>query len=299
MSNNTVYHYCSVETFRKIITNKELWLTDVTKSNDSKELRLAFEKITEQLNSKVNPEIIGTELSNPLVRFRDFFRNFKVTNLLFHVCCFSYDADSLSQWAMYANDATGIAIGFDSTKFFKLTKQCNEIDFDKVEYSVELIPKMVDNKLNQIIDTYSMNKLDNDISWYAEFLDYFFIDVIKMVYSFKNSSFEQEHECRISFNSKPYCKFENGDNSGYEQNFLNKRIDISDGFEIGDIGYYISRGKLVSYRPLHIKDIGSCIKEIIIGPKSLVSENDIKMFLAANNIDFPCYRIKLSKSTYQ
>ena len=37
MSDNNVYHYCSVETFRKIITNKELWMTDVSKSNDSKE----------------------------------------------------------------------------------------------------------------------------------------------------------------------------------------------------------------------------------------------------------------------
>lgn len=299
MSNNTVYHYCSVETFRKIITNKELWMTDVTKSNDSKELRLAFEKITEQLNGKVNSKIIGTELFIPLVTFRDFFRKFKITNLLFHVCCFSNDADSLSQWAMYANDATGIAIGFDSTKFLELTKHCNEIDFKKIEYSVELIPEIVDNRLNQIIDTYMMRKTKDDILWYLEFLDYFFIDVMKMVYSFKNSSFEQEHECRISFNSKPFYKFESLKDPVYIQDFLNTQIAISDSFEIGNIDYYISRGKLVSYRPLHIKDIGSSINEIIIGPKSLVSENDIKMFLAANNIDLPCYSIKLSKSTYQ
>ena len=32
-----VYHYCSVPAFISIIRNKELWLTDVLKSNDPME----------------------------------------------------------------------------------------------------------------------------------------------------------------------------------------------------------------------------------------------------------------------
>ena len=56
MSNNTVYHYCSVETLYKIISNRELWLTDITKSNDSKELQFAVENFTRILKQRIHNE---------------------------------------------------------------------------------------------------------------------------------------------------------------------------------------------------------------------------------------------------
>ena len=34
----SLYHYCSLETFISIIRNSSIWLSDVKKSNDSKEL---------------------------------------------------------------------------------------------------------------------------------------------------------------------------------------------------------------------------------------------------------------------
>ena len=46
-----LYHYCSLETMQMIIENKELWLSNVLKSNDKNEFKdideilpLAFEK---------------------------------------------------------------------------------------------------------------------------------------------------------------------------------------------------------------------------------------------------------------
>ena len=34
----TLYHYCSLDTFLNIIRNSSIWLSDVKKSNDGKEM---------------------------------------------------------------------------------------------------------------------------------------------------------------------------------------------------------------------------------------------------------------------
>lgn len=68
---------------------------------------------------------------------------------------------------------------------------------------------------------------------------------------------------------------------------------------LDEIKHYVSRGRLVSYRPLQINNIGSIINEIVIGPKSFVSNHDLKMILVANGIDLSFYNIKLSDSTYR
>lgn len=46
-NNEVVYHYCSLETFKNIISHQCLWLCDVQKSNDSKECMALPERIKE------------------------------------------------------------------------------------------------------------------------------------------------------------------------------------------------------------------------------------------------------------
>ena len=274
-------------------------MTDITKSNDSKELQLALEKIASDLKPKLNIKDAGDGYI-PLQIFYDFIRALKKIESLFHVCCFSEDMDSLSQWAMYSNDATGIAIGFDKNKFSKLKNQCDGIDFDKVEYTTEPISEIIDNKLNGIVDIYKNKSNNDDLSWCEEALYFLFNDIRRMTYLYKNHSFEQEHEYRLVFNSMPYRLPEIGNNKlNYEKEFIKDKVSISDEFELGEIDYYISKGKLVSYRPLKIKNMGSIINEIVTAPKTLITKNDIKMFLKVNNIDLPDYKIIQSKSTYR
>lgn len=295
---NTVYHYCSVDTFLKIITNKELWLTDVTKSNDSKELQLVLDCLTEKLNQR-------KEITNgirmdfiPLSMFNIFFEEFKKIEQLFHVCCFSKDHDSLSQWSMYADNATGVAIGFNSANFANLKNFDKNIDFGQIKYTLSSFSDVTDEKLKIFNNMYHSNK--NDYSWYLKFMHYVIDDVLKMAYLYKNPSFEQEHECRIVYNSRPCFVHEMVDSSPvFSQKFIHNEVKLSHDFTLGEIGHYTSRGKLVSYRPLHIKDFGNIITEIIIGPKSLITPHDMEMFLISYNIGLSTNKIKISKSTYQ
>ena len=42
-----LYHYCSVPTFFNIMKNHSIWLSDISKSNDSQELNWATEQFKE------------------------------------------------------------------------------------------------------------------------------------------------------------------------------------------------------------------------------------------------------------
>ena len=72
----TIYHYCSLETFNSIITNKTLRLSDITKSNDSKELIyirpfikeefLKVEELLSQPNFNRSELVIAVGIKNAL-----------------------------------------------------------------------------------------------------------------------------------------------------------------------------------------------------------------------------------------
>ena len=40
-----LYHFCSVEKFKKIIGSKVLWLSDLTQSNDTQEVTRTFNNL--------------------------------------------------------------------------------------------------------------------------------------------------------------------------------------------------------------------------------------------------------------
>ena len=42
-----VYHYCTVDTFKNIMSSKVLWLSDLTDSNDDQEVERTFVNLWE------------------------------------------------------------------------------------------------------------------------------------------------------------------------------------------------------------------------------------------------------------
>lgn len=49
-----VYHYCTLDSFMSIISNKSIWLSDITKSNDSMEIKW----ITRYINDPLVKEVV-------------------------------------------------------------------------------------------------------------------------------------------------------------------------------------------------------------------------------------------------
>lgn len=298
-----VYHYCSVETFLKIIKNKELWLTDVTKSNDSEEIRLAYNQLIYELDMRIEKCKQNGSDKQPFEKCKKLLLGyFDINNILFHVCCFSADRDSLSQWAMYADNATGVAIGFDSDYFINLQNNRSRIKFAKVDYSLVAFIDIINEKVKQMLDEYDIVK-DKSDSWLETFLNFIINDFMEIFCFYKNSCFMQENEYRLVYNSKPYSYYRDKKiiidtldsfTRSIELNFENNR-EVT----IKDMDYYTSNGKMISYRPLHMNELRQVIKEIVIGPKSSIKERDVEIFLSINHIHIPKDKIVRSDTTYQ
>lgn len=104
-----LYHYCSLETFKSIIENKTLRLSNVLKSNDSEEFKY-FDNVFKNALKNVK---IG-------VKKRKYFENEWIkrkAEFMPLVLCLSSKNDQLSQWRGYADDGRGIALGFDFEKY--------------------------------------------------------------------------------------------------------------------------------------------------------------------------------------
>lgn len=119
------YHYCSLATLMSIVKNQQLWLADITRSNDSAELGYGFLKIREALETEITrvieqkhfPE--GQRELDPatLQMLQSFLENVRSIGtsdqIRCYAICFSTEKDLLSQWRAYGDDGKGVSIGFD------------------------------------------------------------------------------------------------------------------------------------------------------------------------------------------
>lgn len=99
-----LYHYCSTSAFHAIVANKSIWLSALSLSNDTMEGRLvaaAIRRLAEADNLEQDRIRSLVESINTLEQVGE--------GLGF---CLSEEPDLLSQWRGYAEDASGVAIGF-------------------------------------------------------------------------------------------------------------------------------------------------------------------------------------------
>lgn len=111
----TLHHFCSMQSFMNIMSYKTIRLSEVTKSNDKKEVRLFYDIIFNKSMAfldEITQVTSYSEIESYRKRLRIALNNdFSFLSFAF---CMSTQSNSLSQWTRYADDAQGIAIGFDS-----------------------------------------------------------------------------------------------------------------------------------------------------------------------------------------
>ena len=300
-----VYHYCSLDVFTKIISGKSIRLSDITKSNDSMEILWItkyieeifdeeFQKETEKTKyfKEDYPKDVFTELREHYSK--EFFDEEQKLYSYF-VCCFSEKGDLLSQWRGYADDGNGIAIGFDGDILKQIGKpSANDpistdiFNFNKIEYSeysqktqIRKIASDLITELKEVAKSKPSDIKQNSMKAYNTC----FLKLFNLSIFMKNPFFKEEQEWRICHWTEITPK---NKTSG---------IHINDGVTLSDIGYHQRRDDMIPHIDLSFeKSSKSMIKEIIIGPKCKVRENDIKTFLISNGID--C-QISKSKGTYR
>ncbi len=305
MTSNIVYHYCSSEVFTKIIKNKTIRLSDITKSNDSMEILWITKYIKEVLENEFDKETENTkyfkngyhkDVFSELVEHysNDFF---KVDQRIYSymVCCFSEEGDLLSQWRGYADDASGFSIGFDANALASFGKPSADdpisseiFSFDKIIYDIRAQKARIKECAEYLITKLKPLSKANDGNLKQQSMQAFnncFLQLFKWSIFMKNPFFKEEKEWRICY----YTDFRNDNESS--------NTKIEGGISLSDIDYFVRENDVIPYVDLSWdKSVNDIIKRIVIGPKCRASQKEIEVFM--NNNGIRCEVMK-SEGTYR
>nr|WP_316622287.1 DUF2971 domain-containing protein [uncultured Ruminococcus sp.] len=304
----TLYHYCSIPTFFNIVKNKSIWLSDISKSNDSLELRWIKEQCRYYI-LKVWVDYVRSVKESvndlSLVSFDDFENVQKFSELIAKydltkswVFCLTEKKDNLGQWRGYADDGTGVCIGFKTDFYSMIDAVAHYIDkdadlhFRKVRYTKKEIEDFFYNAAE-------LSKIDASMSCQ---------EVIRLLNSaisftmsnaefFKNDAFKEEKEWRLVYTMETSDLLK-GKVPGMEK-FSEKITDMS----IGNFGFSTRRGTIISHIEISLPKLDSVFSSITIGPKSSLSINDVKLFLlhsgVIKNTENLSIKIEKSKVSYR
>ncbi len=304
-----VYHYCSLDTFMSIIENSNIRLSNIKKSNDPTEITYIIsvvKKIIVKYLDDYNLLVID-DYKLPIslleskfeVVFNEYAKNF-------YIICFSEAKDLLSQWIKYANNGTGVAIGFNTKKFLGLQKEpFTGYIFSEIIYEPNIIKsniiKFMDREFNNIKecdnDAVKQNLLIDCIDKIISFIFYYSI-------LYKHSSYFEEKEWRLIYNPFKQMKEINDKYKLFDVFLENDDYKVLDsGFERGNM-CFIKKGNVISsYFDINFFSIKQdLISEIVLGPKSEIElqDNDLLLFLKINGYDISSIKtnnsILLSKS---
>lgn len=144
-----LYHYCSNAAFHSIVENRSIRLSALSLSSDTMEGKLVTDVIAQMAKSD------GLDQAN-IQRLKES------VSLLEQIMeglgfCLSEEGDLLSQWRGYADDASGVSIGFSKKYLEKLSEdslnpQKSGFTLKKVEYEYESQKKRIQATYDKIKD---------------------------------------------------------------------------------------------------------------------------------------------------
>ncbi len=152
-----LYYYGSLSTLESMLRSKQIWLSDIRKSNDSEEIAYGFRQIKHRLDAVLEPISKGqrslripkdfledNHYGSPLTKdeflergsilsesLRSIYTQMEIKRgaLYAHssgkhcfALCFTGDGDLLSQWRGYGDNAQGVAIGFDKASILRYVR---------------------------------------------------------------------------------------------------------------------------------------------------------------------------------
>lgn len=194
---SVLYYYCKMDTFKSMLKTKTLWLTDLTRSNDSEEVIRAYRNLWERIRVRLDQTDIDKELLASQFEMLDSaFQVQSLVDIPFG-CCFCSENDLVQQWREYGDNGCGVAVGFDLDAIPGLVQQhpitsadiTHAIGYEKVIYDSE----QLELDISRIC--YDAMRLYGNHAWLMAILPTF-----KHYAGFiKNPTFRDEKEIRIVF----------------------------------------------------------------------------------------------------
>lgn len=184
MTKETIYyHYTSVAGGHGIIRSRRVWLTDYRFLNDKNELKQGFTHFIAAL-----PEEFRKSFESAF-HWHDFFNHHCVLSL-------SRSPKILSQWRAYADDGTGLALGFQE-EFLNFAKiQLIPCRYESHEsYALTLAKKHLP-LVEDVHTARQEHRAENDfMDWIRERRQDFY-SLVEDLIALKNPAFVEEQEVR-------------------------------------------------------------------------------------------------------
>lgn len=264
---NVVYHYCSNEAFVNIISNRTMWLSSLSYTNDEKEVIFIYDLLHDYIKTlKLNKE--------------NYFTLVYLTRLIqlnlhkSYLTCFTKTRNGLSPWQSYGKRGIAIAI---NPKLLPVTRdlpgrtdmKLHSVAFIKVCYDIKkqkmLIKDVIDRVLTRAITPINA----------ASFLS-------KIACVTKSPFWKTEKEWRLIYTPMP--GIENIEK--YQPNVTFDTVN----FDISKIKTRQKSNLTIPYCEFPIID--NLITEIIVGQESNLNTQDVLSLLNKVNLN----NVKVTKS---
>lgn len=253
------YYYCNLNTYISMIKSKCLWLTDLTKSNDSQEVTRLYKNIW----NSIKPDIIKSGIDENLVsmtfdRLEPTFEIQIMTDIPYG-CCFCMEPDKVNLWIEYGDKGKGVCLEFD-LDWFPIKRQhpitavnlMQSIGYERVLYDSLMLKNNITNICCEAL------KENGNAAWFNGILSTF-----KHYAAFiKNPTFDDENEIRIV-----YYPFDSFDISP-------ETIGLSDLVDKPKPHYCLS----------WYKERSMALTGIIVGPNCEYTEEQIGTILLTENV---------------
>ena len=253
-------------------------MSDINTMNDFGEVHWTYDKFIEAAN-----QVLG-DVSRGFIDKLDLTVSCSQLYTLPMLCSLSTDGDVLSQWRAYAEDGSGVAIGFDASNLSTLSVRTGRICYSEAEqreYFATLLRAM-----HEIYYDLPERKKSDFLMEEGTIFAY-------NMALFKNPGFAEEKEVRLirAVNvAQNKGQWSLSDIGGSGEDVSAEPLKIS---------YRANtNGALIAYVKLPLEGLGSeLIREGILGPKNPCNGNELSMALNAfghNNT-----KILKSRSTYR
>ncbi len=284
---DSLYLYCSMATFMKIITRKTIRFSNVYKMNDYSEVLHILDFLPNALQAEyMNAPFDFTynDIKNQFAfdTIIDYMKKDIISSkYLTYVACYSEDGNDLAQWRGYGDDGKGVAIRYDGEALYDLCVLCSILPMVRVEYDDES-KSIVSNNiakdiLRQLKHALEHHNVKNGQSKYEDMVRIMLSSSIAATLincvEFKHESYKNEKEWRLRIATEINETHSDGCKKYYRDNeygvgIIMKKIAFTEKGE----------GGLSSYFDLCFERFEKpIITGIMLGPRSKSSKDDLDL----------------------
>lgn len=271
MEPTILYHYCSNLAFHSILAQKKVRLSLLSMSNDSKEGQHII-------------DAAARVLPNSFKHKRDALEQLQqVISLISAIgFCLSADGDVLSQWRGYADNAQGVAIGFDFTAMDEAAEQDTNdeiiVRLTPILYDEHILMQIMEPDLQPVIEHFTKGKMrkplvdtilspmtdeekEKETERYKKAIDelgYMLMKIANYAFMVKAPFFQEEKEWRIAA----------------------LLTNLGEALVLPNAQFQPSAEKLKPFRDFPLQGFPpSVIREIVLGPRNQTPNQVVRLYL--------------------